>query len=285
MSSLPYTKGPGIGSLRCCIICCRWISCCCCWLNRLWLESAMGTGTKRCDCAPPSANDRLSNVCTLPHTPHSALFASVENAFCTPTDDLKASLSDDSRCCFAGRGTIVAIFRVETSSLALYSCRAHLLRLRQLDGAGLEVCEGALHQAALLLEVRQQRVPQRIFGQHLGVAKHHQAEARPRQGHVQPAGVTQEPDSLQRTRPRDGLPSTVQPGLITSPQMLWVRSARSCPWSLESPRMSATLFWLLTHAIRSRAALIQESAAWRSERNRPDSRNAPGARLTGRTTR
>ncbi len=47
------------------------------------------------------------------------------------------------------------------------SCRAHLAGLGQLDQALLEVGEGALHQAARLLEVVQQRIPQRLLAQDL----------------------------------------------------------------------------------------------------------------------
>ena len=43
----------------------------------------------------------------------------------------------------------------------------------ELDQTLLQVAEGALHQAARLLEVRQQRRPQRLLGQQSRVAQHH----------------------------------------------------------------------------------------------------------------
>ena len=53
--------------------------------------------------------------------------------------------------------------------------RPHPLGLVQLHHGGFEVCERPLRQAAVLLEVLQQAVPQRLARQHARVAQHHQA--------------------------------------------------------------------------------------------------------------
>ena len=62
----------------------------------------------------------------------------------------------------------------------------------------LEVAEGALHQALVLLEVVQQHVPQRLFCQHLGVAQDDYAILGPGQGYIQTPRVTQESNPLQK---------------------------------------------------------------------------------------
>lgn len=62
----------------------------------------------------------------------------------------------------------------------------------------LEVAEGPLHKALVVLEVVQQHIPQRLLGQHLGVAQDDDAILGPGQSNVETPGVTQETNSLQK---------------------------------------------------------------------------------------
>ncbi len=76
---------------------------------------------------------------------------------------------------------------------------AHSFGLGELLHGLLEVAEGALHQALVLLEVVQQYVPQRLLGQHLGIAQNDQPILGPCQGYIQTPGVTQEAYALHQS--------------------------------------------------------------------------------------
>ena len=73
---------------------------------------------------------------------------------------------------------------------------AYPLWLGELLHGLLQVAEGPLHQALVLLEVVQQHIPQRLLGQHLGVAQNDQAILGSSQSHIETPGVTQEPNAL-----------------------------------------------------------------------------------------
>lgn len=58
---------------------------------------------------------------------------------------------------------------------AVIATETHLLGFGQLLHGLLEVTQGALHQALVLLEVVQQHIPQGLPAEHLGVPQDHQA--------------------------------------------------------------------------------------------------------------
>ncbi len=75
--------------------------------------------------------------------------------------------------------------------------RTDPLGLGELLHGLLQVAEGSLHQALVLLEVVQQHIPQGLLGQHLGVTQDDQPILGSGQCHVQTPWVTQEPNALQ----------------------------------------------------------------------------------------
>lgn len=62
----------------------------------------------------------------------------------------------------------------------------------------LEVAEGPLHKALVVLEMVQQNIPQRLLCQHFGVAQDDYAILGPGQRYVEAPGVTEETNSLQK---------------------------------------------------------------------------------------
>ncbi len=75
--------------------------------------------------------------------------------------------------------------------------RTDPLGLGELLHGLLQVAEGPLHQALVLLEVVQQHIPQGLLGQHLGVSQDDQPILGSGQCHVQTPWVAQEPNALQ----------------------------------------------------------------------------------------
>ena len=78
--------------------------------------------------------------------------------------------------------------------------RTDPLGLGELLHGLLQVAEGALHQALVLLEVVQQHIPQGLLGQHLRVSQDDQPILGSCQCHVQTPWVAQEPNALQYTQ-------------------------------------------------------------------------------------
>lgn len=75
--------------------------------------------------------------------------------------------------------------------------RTDPLGLGELLHGLLQVAEGPLHQALILLEVVQEYIPQGLLGQHLGVTQDDQPILGSSQCHVQTPWVAQEPNALQ----------------------------------------------------------------------------------------
>ena len=71
-----------------------------------------------------------------------------------------------------------------------------LTRLGELHEALLEVGERPLHQAPVLLVVVQQVVPERLLGQHLGIAHHDDRIFGARERHIEAPGIGEEADAL-----------------------------------------------------------------------------------------
>lgn len=73
-----------------------------------------------------------------------------------------------------------------------------------MDGTGLEqLQEGlahgrktALHQQALLLEIHDEMVPERVTSQHPGIPQHHQSVSGTREGHIETPGIGEESNAL-----------------------------------------------------------------------------------------
>ena len=77
---------------------------------------------------------------------------------------------------------------------------AHPADVPDLHQALLQVGQRALHEAAGVLEVRQQRRPQALLRQHARVAEDHHAVLGTCEGDIQPPRVAQEPYTLPQPR-------------------------------------------------------------------------------------
>ena len=75
--------------------------------------------------------------------------------------------------------------------------RTDPLGLGELLHGLLQVAEGPLHEALIVLEVIQQHIPQGLLGQHLGVTQDDQPILGSSQCHVQTPWVAQEANALQ----------------------------------------------------------------------------------------
>mmetsp|Transcript_17786 Transcript_17786/g.49791 ORF Transcript_17786/g.49791 Transcript_17786/m.49791 type:complete len:242 (+) Transcript_17786:915-1640(+) len=64
------------------------------------------------------------------------------------------------------------------------------------DHGVLEAAQGAFHQAVVLLVVGEERIPNGLLGQHLGVAQHHHAVLCAGQRNVEAPRVVEKPDAL-----------------------------------------------------------------------------------------
>ncbi len=78
--------------------------------------------------------------------------------------------------------------------------RTDPLGLGELLHGLLQVAEGPLHQALVLLEVVQQHIPQGLLGQHLRVTQDDQPILGSGQCHIQAPWVAQEANALQYTQ-------------------------------------------------------------------------------------
>lgn len=91
---------------------------------------------------------------------------------------------------------VVVVKVRSTPSMMQSAMMTHPRGCPNLHEARFQVTERALHQAACILEVREQRSPERLFCENAGITQHHHPILGACERYVQSPGVAQEANTL-----------------------------------------------------------------------------------------